>query len=512
MDRSRQRIVRYNNWGRGEYGNISPDRAPAGSFDAENMVVYESGIIGPRAGLNEFAFTGVEANPVWGIFWRGTTPDLAVGINDAVFRYDTLTPGAQDVFSGFLTGTPSGDYPAQGFEFDNRYVYFTVYGDQSYVLDFVDGTLTALTDSPGGVDTCLYGERMIVAGDTSDVGQIFYSAALDFNDWPAENFIEIGNASGAVTGVWAQRGYLTLQTQNGEWWVLTGVPGTGTLRRVSGGGVHPWTAFTDGAELIGDDTIINVPISADYPARFNGAVQDDRSWRHLRINDGNPQLGFGTVKVIHGFRADEAVVIFPGTAGNNRVGLFRNGVWTFHTFEVELSEYAISDRQGRIFFTDGGSSGVAPRFFQWYLPLDRPSTDADDFADAADPDAAGPRVVGRLAFPEDWVEDGSEQRVRQVIIDFLAYDLGDGENNTFDVYIDSLSLFGEVPKSTADPDQFVEATGLYDATGTRLRHVINFGDEVMFGGGFQLRIENITGVAFEGFTIVTEARPAVPRF
>ncbi len=506
MDQTRQHTIIFDDFSGGEFGDIAPDKAPPNTFTATNMVLYDDGTIGPRAGLQRFAFTGVTADPVTGVVWRGTAPDLAAFIGSSVLRYDTLTEGAEAAFTGTITGTPT--QPVQGFEYGNNRVYVTVYADQSYVLDFVAGTVTALTASPGGTDTCLYGERMIVVGDDAQPQRLYYSAALDFNDWPAANFIDVGNASGALVGCWAQRGHLVILTQNGEWWVLTGVPGTGTLRRVSGGGVHPWNAYTDAWELLGSDIILGVPISADYPSTFNGATVVD--YRQLRINDSAPQLGAGTIKVVHGFRPDEAIIIFPGTAGNNRVALYSNGVWTFHTFNVEISEFAVSDRQGRIFLTDGGATTTAANWYQWYLPLDRPAFVSDTFATVGDDSDTTP-VTAEITFPEQWAPEGREWRLRQVIVDFTKYDIEAAPDNEFQVEVTSLGRYAEAG-SSAVTKTWTESGLQASGTGVRDRQVFNYGADVRFGGGFQLRLHTVRGVKFRTITVVLEDRKYVPRF
>ncbi len=502
------RTLRYDDFNGGEYGNTWPDRVPPNSFTATNMVVYDNGLIGPRAGLQQFDFTGVEPDPVRGAVWRGTSPDLAVFINDTVFRYDTLTEGAESTFTGTLAAPVGAGYPVQGFEYGNNRVYVTVYDDQSYELDFVGGTVTALTGSPGGQDTCVYGERMIVVGDPTQPQRLYYSAALDFTDWPAGNFIDVGNASGALVGCWAQRGYLTLLTQNGEWWILTGVPGTGTLRRVSGGGVHPWNAHPDMAELLGSDIITHIPISADYPATFNGATVND-SMRHLRINDSAPHTGPGTVKVVRGFRPDEVLIVFPGAAGSNRAALYSQGLWTFHRFDVEISEFVVSDAQGRIFFTDGGDTGVSANWYQWYLPLDRPAFVSDTYATVGDDDDTTP-VDAEITFPEHWFEEGKEFRCRSVTVDFVKYDIESTPDNEFDVEVKSLSRYSDDGTSVVSKE-WTESGLSASSAGVRDRKVFRFGTDVRFGGGFQLRLHTVRGVTFQSIFVELEERQTVPR-
>jgi len=502
MPADRSQRIRYSDFSGGDYGETSPDRAPANTFSAKNMVVYNTGLIGPRAGVKSLGFSSKPTGVVMGMFWRGTNPDLAVIVGTSVYRGTVTSPGAMTTFTGALASTPTQQ--VRGFEYGNKDLYITSFGDKSYVLDFVGGTLTALTGSPGGYDIALYGERMMVTGASGFLTRVYYSDAGDFTTWGATNWFDVPNSSGAATGGFAQRNQFSVMTQNGEWHALTGLPTTGTLRRVTGGGVHPWTAFADCAALLGSDQIIFVPISADYPAVFNGSTVQEK--RYLRLNDTTAQLGLTTIKVVKGFRPDEAVVLFPLT---DKGGLYRNGVWTRHTFGVDISVYATSDGQGHIHLTDGGGVASQPNFWIWSIDNSRPAFTSDTYAQPGD--ASTTPLDAEITFPEFWAEEGNEVRVRKVTVDFTKWDTGSATANGFTVTPTSHSRWETPDGLAATAQTWSEASASSTTSGVRTRKTFLFGPESRFGGGISLKLSAVKGVAFQDIIVELDVRPKSPR-
>jgi hypothetical protein len=514
--------VRYDDFSGGDFGNIDAANAPPNTFSASNMIVYRNGMIGPRAGLLPLSYVrGVpdDTGIVKGIGWRGTANvDLWWIVNDAVFYAPSRTVGGTvGLFSGFLDATPGAGVSPQWIEYGNDDTYLTIYGDDLYHMTH-EGTptCTKVTSGKGGRAIAFHGDRLFVAGVSGSLYRVYFSATLDPDDWTGGEFFDVPNASGAIVGMWDQRNHLSILTQNGEWWVVTGAPGTDSafLRRVTGGGVHPWVACADMGVCIGSDELWHTPILANYPADFNGATVNEKRYLDLQYGTSLTQTGIGTVKALRGFRPDEVVFWFPAS---QRVGLYVNGVWTMHTIAISgvtLSVHAVSDNQGQIIFTDGGGASAQPKFYTWKIDLDRPANTGDALAKPGD--AKTTFNTATLYFPEEWVPDGTEVRVRSVTVDFTKYDTGSASNNSFTVTPRTISRYATPTANVTDAtaQSFSEAVTAWTAgvgTAIRDRKVMRFGTEARYGGGFQIRMSGIAGVAIKSVTVEIETRNEVPR-
>lgn len=499
------KIVRYDEFSGGEFGAIDPGKAPAHTFHAKNMLVYRNGQIGPRAGAKALAYTSVGNGVVVGMGWRGTpNVDLWWVVGTAVKYANSRSVGsAAGTFTGALASTPTAvEWVAVG----NDDTYLVSYGDKVYHLSHLGPTNAAVSGSPGGADITVHGQRLFVAGGPSDLDKVFYSDLADFDTWGASSYFFVGNASGAVRGVWSQRNHLTILTQNGEWWVLTGeVGGTPTLRRVTGGGVDPWAAGPNTAEINGADLLVHVPINSDFPAEFDGSSIQEH--RHLEVNSGTPFTGATDLKVVRGMRPDEALIVFPTT---KKFAIDRNGVWTFHTSELSaISPFVVSDGQGQIIFCKNGTVSTAAEFFTMKLDLDRPGFVGDGLSQPGD--ASTTPLDCTLDFPIEWSPPGKERRVRSVTVDYTKWDTGNtGNANKFRCTPKTWRHYSLSGPQSATAQTWTEAAASASTSGIKARKVFRFGTESKFGGGFQITFDQIIGVSFDSFVVEYEERD-IPR-
>jgi hypothetical protein len=229
MASSNTKTIIYDDWSKGEFGNLAPEKAPEGSWTGRNMVVYQSGYIGPRPGLRKIPLTDVPEGGISGIGFV-PTPDIESSavwfiVDETLYMFRALGP-AQDVSASFQdidNPVPEGGFV--WFKESTRqsfgYTYFTVPGDQGYKFDIelavVDG---ASVDIPAGSDIEVYKDRLLVADDGSTSPRIFYSAAADFEDFPVENFFDVG-ASWPISSIMEFKDSLCIFTYDGCW-LLTG--------------------------------------------------------------------------------------------------------------------------------------------------------------------------------------------------------------------------------------------------------------------------------------------------
>lgn len=515
MDKTFIRTQVYENWDKGEFAKLGATNAPEGSFESLNLVVYSNGFLGPRHGAKNLDVQDVrtDAGGVKGLGWRGTSGADLWWIQDTlVFSIDSRTIGdTADQWATGLDQAPIED--PQFVEYGDRFSYVTNYTDQTYKFDHIAKDLAGLTDSPGGRGIAFYGDRMCVGGTNPDLQRVWISAANDPDDWTDGEFFDVPNQSGAIMALWVQRNHLTIWAQNGEWWVVTGAAGTDSafLRRVSGGGQHPWNANANRGAALASDDILHIPISLDIPGRFNGATTSVIDY--MTINDQDAPDNITENKVLRGMRPDEGVIVFPTTG---KFGIYYNGQWTFHKFDTdtipEITQFWASDEQGQLLFADAGPGSPAPQFYTWTMnAVEHPGFETSALSRAGDDSDA--YFDAYVYFPEFWVPEGFECRIRRVLVDFQEWDCGASTPNSYSVTPRSLSRFdnpsyqdGTTLGYSAFPDDWT--TGVGSTRRLRLRHL--FGVNNAWGGGFQVRITDVGGLAFQSVRVDYEIQPERP--
>jgi hypothetical protein len=503
----------YDKWPNGEWGHLGATNALPGSFESSNMVVYHDGYFGPRRGIKNLTLE-TSNGAITGMGWRGTPGADLWWIQDKdVYSMDGHPPVTTvSHWTGTLSVTPTE--PPQFVEFGSVFSYVTNYKDQTYKFDHNARTVTALSSSPGGRDIAFYGDRMAVGGTQSALYRVFISAVNDPDTWTGGEFFDVPNQSGAVMALLTQRNHLAIWAQNGEWWIVTGALGTDVafLRRISGGGQHPWVAHAGAAEVLPADDILHIPVDADIPARFTGSLTN--RLERMTINHETKPSGVTSVKVLRGVLPEDGVVIFPQT---KHIGMYYNEMWSFHDTGLTLTEFAATDEQGVVFLTDGGGVSTPPKIYAWQIDSDqRPGFITDTWSNVGDDSTHF--FDAFLNLPEKWTEPGYEVRIRRVIVDFREWDSGADDPNAFTVTCRSISRFkdpttdqgfrdGTSQSYSAFPDDWTGGIG-----SSRLhRHVMAFGENNAYGGACQVRISSIGGVAFSAIRAEVEVRYETPR-
>jgi hypothetical protein len=105
--------------------------------------------------------------------------------------------------------------------------------------------------------------------------------------------------------------------------------------------------------------------------------------------------------------------------------------------------------------------------------------------------------------------------VRRVIIDFTEWDTGANVPNGFTVTPRSLSRLDDPGTSDAAGQSYSAfPSGGWDTgigASQRRRQVFRFGTDARYGGGFQIRVSGIGGVAFQEIRVDAQIRYDVPR-
>lgn len=504
----------FDNFSAGHYGNLDPAKAPEGSFFGQNVLVYRDGNIGPRPGFRQHAYGRLPAARVKGFthMENGEWPLVYVEGTDV---YRAKAPDAAsptDVrLVGSISPTPTdhqvGMYDA-GLDLGGGYIH--VAESKSYRLDSLQtdvggGVLTTLTSAPDSKGAgCVYGERLFIVGRAIDASTIFYSNAADDAAWSFADFFRVG-LSKTLAFIGSHRGHMTIGTNDGKWYVLSGTPATGTLRRITDPTAAP-AILIGPACAVGGDNLYFISPQGTTPSIFDGVKVTELT--HLQMT--RPHVPYGQNIRIGPSQAHDlvrAIMVKPDSpllyvkAGNGRAMLLNHGVWTRHDFGVALDRDWAADGRGRI-YAFGQWAGVAgQRMFVTDISLERPAFVSDKFASPGD-DSNVPLDCS-VTLPEQWSESGDELRVTEVMVDFLRWNTGAAETNRIQAEVTALAAGSEVPPitHTVTWEQDGALSPAADV-GTKDRIRMGFGPQGT-GAGWSLKLSGLRGVAIRQVSVVT---------
>lgn len=512
----------YDNFLLGHYGNIDPAKAPEGSYFGSNVLTYRNGTVGPRPGFRAHAFGRTPTARVFG-FAHMENIEWPLVYVEGTNAYRTKAPDAATPSAALLgtigtrpTDNQIGMYDA-GLDEGGGYIH--VPEGASFRVDHLlnAGTpaaitqLSAATNSNGAA--CVYGVRLYLVGQAIQSDTVFFSNASDDATWTASDFFTVSLAKNLQV-LAPHRGHLTIGTADGQWFVLSGVPGsTGTLRRITDPTAAP-AILIQPACVVGGDNLWFLKPRGSIPSYFDGVKVTELA--HLALS--RPNVPYGQDIRIGTGQAHDLVktfLLYPDSpamylkAGNGRMMLLNHGAWTRHDFGVALDRDWTADGRGRMYAFEQWTGVAGQRMFVTDIALERPGFAADTFASPGD-DSDTP-LAANLELPQFWHPDGSEMRVRQVRVDIAKWDTGSATANQLDVAVDVIGRRGVSGVSTTTRT-WVEAGAGHstDTTGTPDRLVLDFGATTP-GGGFQVRFPIMRGVAIRSVRVVYDEYPGRPR-
>ena len=515
----------YDNFSAGHYGNLDPAKAPEGSFSGRNVLVYRDGTLGPRPGFRAHNFGRVPTARVQGFthMENGEWPLVYVEGTNA---YRAKAPDAVNPTDVRLVGSV-GPTPTEhqitiydaGLDLGGGYIH--VPEGKSYRLtalqtDVGGGVLTALTAATNSKGAgCVYGERLFVVGEALQASTIFYSGAANDATWAAADFFKVG-LSKTLAFIGSHRGYMTIGTNDGKWYVLSGTPATGTLRRITDPSAAP-AILVAPACAVGGNNLYFIAPQGTTPSIFDGVKVTELT--HLQMT--RPHVPYGQDIRIGPSQAHDlvrAIMVMPESpflyvkAGNGRAMLLNHGAWTRHDFDVALDRDWAADGRGRIYAFEQWTGTPGQRMFVTDISLERPAYTTDLFASPGD-DSNVP-IDAQASLPQFHQPGGTEVRVRQVIVDIYKWNTGAAEANQLDVAIDTFGRRGLAGVSTATRS-WTEAGALTPPSvdgirGTPDRIVLDY-PATTPGGGFQVRFPVMRGVGIRSVEVIYDEYPGRPR-
>lgn len=549
-----RRIIEYKDFTGGEWGEREPWLAEKNQFTGTNVLVYRTGEIGPRPGIRNFTPVGTTtfACHIFDINGR-----LAIiRDNGAAARIESCLYGlGGNLFTH--TGTFGADNPGSIDIFQHGNTWYIQGGTSVYKFSGSGPTLTTLATGVQANFITLHGERLVVGNlgtSGSSPGSIRYSdppVTGEFTSWPAGNLIIVGDSRSSVNELYEQRGNLIIVKGEGTF-SLSGVPGVNeTLRRI-------FHSIGFGGQD-NRETIWGLNYSGKFPSAFNGA--SEVRWDNVGLFTANGSLssGFDSVGTVNYFDGtEEGGVCFLMEGSQNpladtrpRALIRHRGVWTKHVFNniqitttlngtpgskfhtASVGEMpkdpgitAIGDpdypfyenirqRGFIVMATNSGSSSNNLTLYEFPVGLDRPgceiptSTDLDLYNYERAGDDSSQQVAGEFSLREEHFVDGTEVRVRGLVVDFRKWNTGGSLTNHFDVSVDTLRPWEGTAPVSSGTLSFDEAGSSASTAGTLQRKYFSIGDSVQ-GGGFQVHFENIRGVAIQRVQVIVDTYE--PRF
>lgn len=487
-----QAHVVYSDFSKGEYGTLGGRRAPDGSWTGLNMRVYRNGSLGVRPGLHDLAVTGMPAGTVKGIAYIPFTgKELIVVVGTSVRFVSFAQAAAVSASAGTLTATPT--YPIRFSEstrsLDGR-VYFQNPGDGSYYATPAAVTLTALTNDPTGFCMELYKNRMVAGGPAE---RLRYSNDSVFDTWSSLQFIDVGYNYPAFQMV-SHRDGLSVFAQALIWRFTGTIGSTQVLRRASSG----LAISTQGDAVLDNERVFYIPGARTAPVIFDGGTADEKSLAHLEWHTDSA----GTTDPVSGGIARRYNDILFSNYGYDR-GLWRSsGAWTFHEWGVTQSGLLTRAAADKFVIA---SDGTTPSLYVLDASLDRPGFTSDTYADPGD--ISDTQLSGNFTLPEYWDPQLKEVRVRAVTVNFTKWNTGGLTTNNFTLTVTALDQYGGGAPVASATQSFNEAGSAATTAGVDQRAVFYFGDQGP-GGGFQIALTAIRGVAIRDIVVSIETLPS----
>lgn len=516
---------RFFGWTGGEYGDLDPivaGRSQAQMFHANNLMLYRTGLIGPRPGLVDLGLTSAPTGDIQGMdtlaVGDGSGPYFWVMTGGNVYQARLTTGSFTSAYTGASAGLTGITRPIPNGGSYGSGTILNIYDKGIYQLAHsTTKTFTNISTSLGGGNAIGYATTRFVlnsadGGSWTGDSRMYYSNVFPgWGTFSASGYYDIGACEITMLRPW--RDGLLVGNNVGEFYYQTGVLGTSaTIRRLTRAGAPG--AEARGA-ILGGDKAVYMAANTSFPATFNGAITENL--KHLKFtgneaDDDGISPGFRVLPMPWGGPEDYA--IFSGQTGAgaaNRALLYTNGVHTYHTFEQTTSAWAVSMGDGAAtnnmdwtFFVIASDDGNGD-FWEWAPSVafldDRPGFSGD--VDNSIGDASNTPFEQFLHTPIEVFANGEQRKVNEVIIDYTAWNVGAG-NCTLKAQVDAVLRWdGDAGSSSTETTLLDSAASGFSTSGTRKRAILRCGDQGS-GGGFQVKVTEMAGIAIESITAVTE--------
>ena len=498
--------LRYADFKGGDYGVRDPAKADADTYSGLNVIPYESGLLGVRAGLKKLPVTGLPAHPTvpgpLGFYAFGN--QLIVVLN---------RPYAVPMVGGAATAwqpwTTSPITPVR-FVSANNIVYSLKDGALHKHLNPVTTAPTVVT-TPAPLSYVVRWGYYFVGIDRDKPWRIWFSTVdatgPQFDQWSANSYIDIGNQE-PITALNPIFNTLYVGKVSG-WSAVSGVLGTLASNRDVGIGNGPIDPRT--TTVTTDNRILYWPTESS-PAWFNGERVTVESEQKMSPRD-LPAPCDSVIVTPTGKRvvlaADDSVKRITNILS------WSSSAWTRHSFPSRLGGLVPENvRDGIQMPEDVVYAVLGPTtvgdpcvLCAYHHSLNRPGHVSDVYSSPFDVDLTAPPnlIAGSVSFPSYWEPIGRQVRVRSVIVQFRKWASGVEEAmNEIDLRIDAEGRYGggEAPGRR---HEWIEPCTRASSAGTDDSWRVNVGEQG-YGNGFKLSFTKLVGVALREVVVLCDVR------
>lgn len=497
-------VVRWNDFRGGDFGRLDASRANQNQFTGHNVVVYASGLIGPRAGWKQQTVTGlpnhVSANaPAAFDVYQNR---LVIGI-DKLYDFPIVAPRAATAYAAYPSGITGAVDLLRG---DN--ILYSVNNGVLYKHQ-ARGTVAIVTPAP--LAFVVRWGMFMVGVDRNVPWRLWFSTVdstgAHFDTWGANSYLDVGNTDPITT---LQPIYNILYAgKTSGWWAVSGVLGDlASVREVVIGNGPVDRRF---ASVTTDNRIIYWPVQ-QVPAWFNGErVYLDENF-HLDPR-GLTFLGSTVIVTPTG----RTLILCGEDAATPATDMlvWKHSAWFVHQAPFLLGAMAPADVKAAAALPEGvvfavkrpSAIGEPVVVLSWDHDADRPSHASDTYAAPID-NGSTDLVLGALALPAWFDGQGRQCRVRSVIVQFRKWPSGVPDTvNQLRCVVDALGPY-DGGRITTEAQHWVEPSEQVDATGLAGQADswrANFGEQG-WANGFQIRFPVLRGVALQEVVALVDIR------
>lgn len=492
--------IRFDDFSGGDYGDLDPARAGNDQYRGNNVRVYDSGLIGPRAGLKPLTITGLPNHThTPGPKAFSVLDNKLLIVLNRIYQIplNTLAAAEQDTYPTAAANT----------------VRFARAGGVLYslkdgvVYKHVGAATVATPSLPALFSDLVQWEQWLIAIDAAVPYRIWFteltSAGPNFDVWPVNNFLFVGGNEpiNSLLPI-----YNTLYAgKTSGWWAVSGVLGIQASSRNISIGNGPVDSRR--AAVMTDNRIVYWP-NEDSPAFFNGESTRVLSRQSLRQAQSQfPSDGIA-VTPTH----QKVYMAGDADADNNATDLYEyaQNRWSYLSLNSAIGGITPSDPRigqalpsGVIFTVNNPTTVGDPVVISSFQhDLDRPAHTDDTYASPTDPGETE-LVTGSFDLKAWYDGQGRQVWLTGLIVQFRKWPSGvAGSLNRMVVRVEAhggyesgTAVGGDVEWS--EPSERAPAGGADDS------YRLNLGAQG-WGNGFQIKFPVLAGVAIREVIAVVE--------
>ena len=493
--------LRFNDFSGGDFGQLDPASAENNQYRGTNVTVYDTGLIGPRAGLKAVPITGLPTHThAPGPKAFSTVGNRLLIVLDRLYQIplDTLAAAAQNTY-------PTSAANSVRFARANNNVLYSL--KDGVVYKHV-GVATAAISAPATFSDIVFWQQWLVGIDATAPDLIWFTelttAGSNFDVWPANNFLYVGGNE-PITALLPI--YNTLYAGKAEgWWAISGILGIQAAVRAISLGNGPLDSRRSAVTT--DNRIIYWP-NQDSPATFNG--ESVRIFTRHKLRQAQSVFPSDGIAVTPTHQKVYMAGNADAVGADTDLYELDQGRWSYLSLNRAIGGITPSDpRNGTglpsgVIFTVNNPTTIGDPVIISSLrhDLDRPAHTSDAWASPTDPGETK-LLAGSFDLKAWYDSQGRQVRVKSVIVQFRKWTSGVTNSlNRFSMRVDAHGGY-ESGTSEGQLVEWYEPSERATDAGVDDSWRVNF--NTSWGNGFQVKFPDIAGCAIREVIVLVDIR------